>query len=180
METTDNQKEVAIIESQNLPMDKLAFSIEELINDVDNYNDSENVAKRRWACLCGHSYGSHQGLACQINRGQCHCPQFNPVLETTNLRVFKRHSKGNGTLHALSQGIRALMIKGGSYTWLPNVLFCYKCKRDDVKVSPTLVSKEGDKVSFDPEYRMISNRVDIFLCEECNFNFEKNATLRGW
>jgi hypothetical protein len=178
METTDNSKEVAIIEPNSFPMEKLSFSVEELIHDVDSFIGTDGTAKSRQVCLCGHVYRAHKELVCQPNYNQCHCPQFNPVLESTNLRVFKRFSKGNGTLHALSQGIRALMVKGGSYSWLPDACFCYKCKKTDVKISPTLVSREGYKINF--EDKRISDRVDIFLCEECNFNFEKNGTLTGW
>lgn len=162
-------------------LDKFAFSAEELMHDIDNINEVDYIAMRRYVCLCGHSLKCHKPKAivpyCLPGRRQCHCSLFNPVLETTNLRVFKRFSKGNGTLHALSQGIRALMEKGGTYKWLDGACFCYKCKRADVKILPALVTKDGGyKVDF--EDLGITNKIDIFLCEDCNFLFNKNGTLK--
>jgi hypothetical protein len=176
-----SSNELVPLEPSNTAMDKFAFSVEELIHDVDTVQDSEGFKKKRWVCLCGHTYQAHKesdtGLkSCRPNARTCHCPEFNPVLETTNLRVFMRVSMGNGTLHALSQGVRALMEKGGVYVWLPDSCYCYVCRKTDVKIVPVVVSTDGYRVGF--KEAVITGRVDIFLCQECNFEFEKNGTVR--
>jgi len=174
---------LGLLKPDDPEMDRLAFSAEELINDVDNINLVDYIKMQRYVCLCGHSLKCHHPKAvvpyCLPGRRQCHCPQFNPVLETTNLRVFKRFSKGNGTLHALAQGIRALMEKGGTYKWIPEACFCYKCKRADVKILPAVVTPTGYRVEFKEKDNALTERVDIFLCEDCNFLLVKNGTIRG-
>lgn len=163
-------------------LDKFAFSAEELIKDVDAAQVNRGQPQRRQVCICGHSFHAHKisdtgEKTCRPNSRTCHCKDFLGVLETTNLRVFMRFSMGNGTLHALSQGIRALMEKGGLYHWLPDVCFCHKCKRTDAKIVPVLLSKDGYRIDF--SIAAITNRTDIFLCEDCYFDFEKTGTVRG-
>lgn len=165
-------------------LDAFAFSAEELIKDVDSISDLDYMRMRRYVCLCGHSYYSHRmrgkpEKSCQIGQRPCHCPKFNPVLETDNLRVFKRVSRGQGTLHALSQGIRALMEKGGSYTILEKALVCYKCKTEGAKVLPALVTTDGYSVNFKEEQIIVVNRVDIFLCQDCYDLLESTGSLKG-
>lgn len=156
-----------------------AFSKEELKDTADELNAAKDKRRSREVCLCGHGKSRHRktttgGVRCKPNARWCHCDQFRPVITTTNLNPFIRFSRGNGPLHALSQGIAGLMEKGGSFEWITGAAVCAGCGNTEHLI-PVLVTKSGFRA--EPDKDKLDDRKDVFLCEECNFKIQKNGNL---
>ena len=126
---------------------KMGFSLEELTKDVDKLNEHADKRRSRKVCICGHTHTKHKrnslgDMRCRPNARYCHCDSFRGVIETSNLRVFMRFSRGNDTLHALSQGIHALMQEGGSFKWIDGACICQKCGATD-EIIPVVITTDA-------------------------------------
>ena len=160
-------------------LEKFAFSEVELKETATDLNLQKDKRRAREVCICGHSYSRHRksvsGISyCKPNARRCHCDKFRPVITTTNLNPFIRFSRGNGPLHALSQGIASLMEKGGSFDWIEGAAVCSACGTDNSLI-PVIITKTG--LSAEPDKDKITDRMDILLCHDCNFNLQKNGRL---
>lgn len=175
METTDQSN----IDKQNSDaLSRFSFSAEVLKETSDELNHQKDKRRVREICLCGHSYSRHRktatGTRCKPNARWCHCDKFRPVITTSNLNPFIRFSRGNGPLHALSQGISGLMEKGGSFAWIEEAAVCSTCGNKN-DLLPVIITKDG--YTAEPSKDLIDDRLDILLCNECNFNLQKNGRL---
>lgn len=158
---------------------KMGFSMEELTKDVDALNEHSDKRRSRKVCICGHTHTKHKrnslgDLRCRPNARYCHCDAFRGVIETSNLRVFMRFSRGNDTLHALSQGIHALMQEGGSFKWIEGACICQKCGATD-EIIPVVITTDG--LAAIPDKDKITGLMDILLCRDCNVKLQKTGTI---
>jgi hypothetical protein len=142
--------------------DGLGISLEDAKKDFDKVQKFGNRDGR--ICICGHAMGYHEFIEergrhkCKAQKQSCPCKNPRPVLTTSNTRLFTRKTHGSAGLHALTQGIVAVIEIGGVVDW-DIELACDKC--GEVKpVVPCPISQSGQ----------ISNEAtgwDKLLCREC-------------
>jgi len=113
-------------------------------------------------CACGHPIKRHAiygGMtSCTPTRLVCPCKASRPVLDVSDTRVFLRKTRGQGSLHALAQGLFAALKAGHKVEWLVEQK-CDKCGTEG-KVSPVAVSQQGVTMNEATGY-------DALLCLTC-------------
>lgn len=118
----------------------------------------------RRICVCGHPVGRHTEFAGRVNcaptRMACPCGELVPVIDVSDTRAFLRKTHGGGTLHALMQGLQAVVTKGHEWSWVEGFPVCVRCRTEGVAVLPFALDRRG-RVSAEPE------RTNVLLCAEC-------------
>ena len=160
-------------------LDKFGVKMEDVAEFQRKQDVEGDVHNDRRICVCGHAMNKHTpnnlgAPQCKPNIHYCHCMVGFPVLGTTDRRKFLHVSKGNGSKHALTMGVRRIMETGGGFTWLKVNYKCYKCGTDE-GLLPVICTLDGYTASV--EKGKILNRGDLLLCENCNFKFQSSGTL---
>lgn len=113
--------------------------------------------------VCGHPVAritSVGGIVyCKPSKMECPCKKVRPMLEVSDLRFFLRRTEGAGALHALTRGLAALEMAGGTATWLED-LSCDRCGGVEGGVVPAPVTQGGVIVSR-------ATGFDAMLCRKC-------------
>lgn len=117
----------------------------------------------RRICVCGHAVSKHTTysgiLTCKPSALLCPCKKINPVLESSDTRVFLRKTEGAGAMHALSRGIYAAIQSGKDVKWIVD-LKCDRCASTESNVVPVPVTQSG----YSAEY---ATGFDALLCPSC-------------
>lgn len=119
---------------------------------------------KKQICMCGHSVNSHhystysRTYVCRTGTVWCRCQYPKPALAASNAFDFKRSTRGVGVKHALGLGVAALLKRGGSATWLVDLVCAVTdCNAVDVKI--VCLDKDSHAV---PHSEVHS----VFLCRE--------------
>jgi hypothetical protein len=91
-------------------LEEMGINVEEALAQMEKTKNNNYRDKR--ICLCGHGVGrhdEHQGrTSCTALKYNCDCKNLLPVLEVSDVRVFKSKTDGSGAEHALTRGIAPL------------------------------------------------------------------------
>jgi hypothetical protein len=132
-------------------------------------------------CKCGHPAKTHTGyhnpsnrdhrykaevndFMCKPGKQICPCQKAELVITATNSGLFLRRTEGSGRKHALGQGIENLLLSGGDFEWLEDVV-CDLCL--------TNTDKFGNPRTYIPI--PLKNNIPVtyptnttkLVCEEC-------------
>ena len=117
----------------------------------------------RRICVCGHAVSKHSNyagiLTCKPSALLCPCKKVNPVLESSDTRVFLRKTEGAGAMHALSRGIYAAIQSGKDVKWIID-LKCDRCGSTESNVVPVPVTQSGYAADH-------ATGFDALLCATC-------------
>lgn len=157
------------------PLEALGWSKDEI--DAAKASAEAHAPRRDGrVCICGHPAKTHSGEGesdvqkalhaagrdqCRYGRMKCPCAEFEPVLDSSNVRSFTFKTTGVGPDHALSRGIMSAVEKGAEVEWTITPV----CKWPDCQSAPgsrvtvVAVSQYG-KRSTSPE------PLNGFFCDE--------------
>lgn len=82
-------------------------------------------------CICGHPMNRHMAEAgrwfCTPSRLTCKCATAQPVVLTSDTRLFLRKTEGSDVEHALIRGMAAALAAGKSVEWIDGARVCARC-----------------------------------------------------
>ena len=86
-------------------------------------------------CICGHPMAWHSDTGgrhmCSFASAYCRCQTPLGVIATSDLRFFKKLTRGPGSNHALSLGCYSAIKAGKTVRWLAEPK-CFKCKETGI------------------------------------------------
>lgn len=161
-ETMSNDNEWMSPEEMLKMLGTSAADIEDAYNAGELETRNTKIDKR--VCACGHRVAAHTEIAgvtfCKPARMECPCKKCRPVLEAEDTRVFLRSTRGGGRLHALSQGLYALLQREKKVRWIIEFK-CDRCGASTGKpLTPVPVTQSGIATTYPTGY-------DALLCDEC-------------
>ena len=114
-------------------------------------------------CICGHPMSGHTDSGdrtiCSFANTYCRCQSAVAVIATSDLRYFKKLTRGSGAQHALSLGCYSAQKAGRSVKWLADPK-CFKCNNAEVPVMPVAINLQR-RIAF------ASGEINVLLCGSC-------------
>ena len=114
-------------------------------------------------CICGHPMAWHSDTGgrhmCSFASTYCRCQTPLAVIATSDLRFFKKLTRGPGSDHALTLGCYSAIKAGKTVRWLAEPK-CFKCKEAGTSIRPVALNSLS-RVAF------ASGEVNILLCATC-------------
>ena len=114
-------------------------------------------------CICGHPINGHSESGdrtiCSFANTYCRCQSMVAVISTSDLRYFKKLTRGSGAEHALSLGCYSAKKAGKSVKWLAEPR-CFKCHNSEVTVKPVAINLQN-RIAF------ASGEFNVLLCGQC-------------
>lgn len=114
-------------------------------------------------CVCGHPINWHTSAGnrsmCSFAKTYCRCQMPLAVIATSDLRYFKKLTRGPGADHALSLGCYSAIKANKSVRWIAEPL-CFKCKSTTTPIRPVALNSLSS-VTFG------SGEINVLLCSSC-------------
>ena len=114
-------------------------------------------------CICGHPINWHTSAGnrsmCSFAKTYCRCQMPLAVIATSDLRYFKKLTRGPGADHALSLGCYSAIKANKSVRWIAEPL-CFKCKSTTTPIRPVALNSLSS-VTFG------SGEINVLLCSSC-------------
>ena len=114
-------------------------------------------------CVCGHPMMWHSDTGsrsmCSFANTYCRCQSPLAVITASDLRYFKKLTRGAGADHALSLGCYSALKAGKTVRWLAEPK-CFKCKQVGASIKPVALNSLN-RVAF------ASGEINVFLCANC-------------
>jgi len=138
-----------------------AMTQEEIDTSLGAVVDGRDYQKQ--ICLCGHPMSGHSQVGdrsmCSFGKTYCRCQSPVAVIATSDLRYFKKLTRGSGADHALSLGCYSAIKAGKSVKWLAEPK-CFKCHSSELAIKPVAINLQN-RVSFS------SGEINVLLCRPC-------------
>ena len=140
---------------------QFAITQEEMSKSLEAVIDRSNFQKL--ICICGHPMKGHSGSnnqsICSFANTYCRCQSPLAVIATSDLRYFKKLTRGSGPDHALTLGCFSAKKAGKSVTWLAKPM-CFKCHVSEVAIKPVAINSQN-RIAFS------SGEINVLLCHRC-------------
>lgn len=134
--------------------DEISKALEAAINRCD-------IQKQ--ICICGHPMKGHSSVSnrsmCSFANTYCRCETPLPVITTSDLRYFKKLTRGSGADHALTLGCYSAKRAGKSVRWLADPK-CFKCGSSEIAIKPVAINLQN-RIAFS------SGEINVLLCNQC-------------
>ena len=138
-----------------------AITVEDMNASLGAVIDGRDYQKP--ICVCGHPINWHTSAGnrsmCSFAKTYCRCQLPLAVIATSDLRYFKKLTRGPGADHALSLGCYSAIKAGKTVRWLAEPK-CFKCKETGISIRPVALNSMS-RVAF------ASGEVNILLCTTC-------------
>ena len=138
-----------------------AITVEDMNASLSAVIDGRDYQKP--ICICGHPIIWHTDTGgrsmCSFASTYCRCKSPLAVIATSDIRYFKKLTRGPGSNHALSLGCYSAIKANKSVRWLAEPM-CFKCKATGVLIRPVALNSLS-RVTF------ASGEINILLCSTC-------------
>lgn len=138
-----------------------SLTMEEIEASLSSVIDGRDFQKP--ICICGHPMNAHSSASgrtmCSFANTYCRCELPIAVIVTSDLRYFKKLTRGPGANHALSLGCYSALKAGKTVRWLAEPL-CFKCKVSGSSIRPVALNSQN-RVAF------ASGEQNVLLCSSC-------------
>lgn len=149
------------MESESAFFDSFAITVKDMNASLSAVIDGRDYQKP--ICICGHPINWHTDTGnrsmCSFAKTYCRCQLPLAVIATSDLRYFKKLTRGPGADHALSLGCYSAIKARKSVRWLAEPS-CFKCKATGVLIRPVALNSLS-RVTF------ASGEINILLCSTC-------------
>ncbi len=140
---------------------QFAITQEEMSKSLEAVIDRSNFQKL--ICVCGHPMKGHSGSnnqsICSFANTYCRCQSPLAVIATSDLRYFKKLTRGSGADHALTLGCYSAKKAGKSVKWVAQPK-CFKCQDSEVTIKPVAINLQN-RIAFS------SGEINVLLCHRC-------------
>ena len=138
-----------------------AITVEDMNASLGAVIDGRDYQKP--ICICGHPINGHTSAGnrsmCSFAKTYCRCQMPLAVIATSDLRYFKKLTRGPGADHALSLGCYSAIKANKSVRWIAEPL-CFKCKSTTTPIRPVALNSLSS-VTFG------SGEINVLLCSSC-------------
>ena len=138
-----------------------AITVEDMNASLGAVIDGRDYQKP--ICVCGHPINWHTSTGnrsmCSFAKTYCRCQMPLAVIATSDLRYFKKLTRGPGADHALSLGCYSAIKARKSVRWIAEPL-CFKCKSTSAPIRPVALNSLSS-VTFG------SGEINVLLCSSC-------------
>lgn len=138
-----------------------AITVEDMNASLGAVIDGRDYQKP--ICICGHPINWHTSAGnrsmCSFAKTYCRCQMPLAVIATSDLRYFKKLTRGPGADHALSLGCYSAIKANKSVRWIAEPL-CFKCKSTTTPIRPVALNSLSS-VTFG------SGEINVLLCSSC-------------
>ena len=138
-----------------------AITVEDMNASLGAVIDGRDYQKP--ICVCGHPINWHTSAGnrsmCSFAKTYCRCQMPLAVIATSDLRYFKKLTRGPGADHALSLGCYSAIKANKSVRWIAEPL-CFKCKSTNAPIRPVALNSLSS-VTFG------SGEINVLLCSSC-------------
>ncbi len=138
-----------------------AITVEDMNASLGAVIDGRDYQKP--ICVCGHPINWHTSAGnrsmCSFAKTYCRCQMPLAVIATSDLRYFKKLTRGPGADHALSLGCYSAIKANKSVRWIAEPL-CFKCKSTTTPIRPVALNSLSS-VTFG------SGEINVLLCSSC-------------
>ena len=138
-----------------------AITVEDMNASLGAVIDGRDYQKP--ICVCGHPINWHTSTGnrsmCSFAKTYCRCQMPLAVIATSDLRYFKKLTRGPGADHALSLGCYSAIKARKSVRWLAEPQ-CFKCKSTSTPIRPVALNSLNS-ITFG------SGEINVLLCASC-------------
>jgi hypothetical protein len=149
------------VDSESDFFNHFAITVEDMNASLGAVIDGRDYQKP--ICICGHPINWHTSAGnrsmCSFAKTYCRCQMPLAVIATSDLRYFKKLTRGPGADHALSLGCYSAIKANKSVRWIAEPL-CFKCKSTTTPIRPVALNSLSS-VTFG------SGEINVLLCSSC-------------
>jgi hypothetical protein len=149
------------VDSESDFFNHFAITVEDMNASLGAVIDGRDYQKP--ICVCGHPINWHTSAGnrsmCSFAKTYCRCQMPLAVIATSDLRYFKKLTRGPGADHALSLGCYSAIKANKSVRWIAEPL-CFKCKSTTTPIRPVALNSLSS-VTFG------SGEINVLLCSSC-------------
>jgi len=149
------------VDSESDFFNHFAITVEDMNASLGAVIDGRDYQKP--ICFCGHPINWHTSAGnrsmCSFAKTYCRCQMPLAVIATSDLRYFKKLTRGPGADHALSLGCYSAIKANKSVRWIAEPL-CFKCKSTTTPIRPVALNSLSS-VTFG------SGEINVLLCSSC-------------